>query len=82
MDPYTNKIKVCERELGVDFDDRQRCLEALQMSGHVIVWQGQSLRIRKNDRLAVLGDTLIRTVLCELWYDTTLSKGKNTVFDM
>jgi len=68
MNARSNKITLCEGHIGHNFGDRRRCLEGLQASGHALWWQGQLLRIDKNDKLAVFGDAVVKSYLYKLWY--------------
>lgn len=45
------------------------------MSGNPIVWNNQLLQLRKNEGLAVLGDTVLKSFLCKKWYETKRPKG-------
>lgn len=70
MNRAANKIAIAEAQLGYHFRDKVNCLKALQASGHALVWQGQFLKVDKNDRLAVFGDTVVKTILAEMWFAT------------
>jgi len=62
---YAKKVAKCEAMLNITFSNKLLCLEALQMSGNMLPWNEQFLKVNKNDRLAVLGDTVLKSYLCK-----------------
>lgn len=73
------KVTSCETIINYVFRNKLLCLEALQASGHsMLLWQNRFTRVEKNDRLAVLGDTMAKSSLCRLWFATGRSKGRRT----
>ena len=69
------KVAACESIIGYVFDNKLLCLEALQTSGHLLRWQQDLVRVEKNDRLAVFGDSVAKALLCKQWLDTGRNKG-------
>lgn len=69
------KITLAERVIQHSFPNKLLALEALQTSGNPLVWENKWTRIRKNDNLAVLGDVVLKLVLCDAWYETGRPKG-------
>lgn len=72
------KIALAERAIGQTIRDKMLVLEALQTSGNHIRWNNRLISVRKNDNLAVLGDVVMKMILCEAWYETGRPKGKST----
>lgn len=73
------KVTSCETIINYVFENKLLCLEALQTSGHsMLLWQNRFTRVDKNDRLAVLGDTVAKSSLCRQWFATRRSKGMRT----
>ncbi|KAK5102632.1 hypothetical protein LTS08_003432 [Lithohypha guttulata] len=75
---YAQKVAKCEAMLNITFSNKLLCLEALQMSGNMLPWNEQFLKVNKNDRLAVLGDTVLKSYLCKKWYHSGRVKVRNT----
>ncbi|KAK5081023.1 hypothetical protein LTR05_008340 [Lithohypha guttulata] len=73
---YAKKVAKCEAMLNITFSNKLLCLEALQMSGNMLPWNEQFLKVNKNDRLAVLGDTVLKSYLCKKWYHSGRVKGQ------
>lgn len=71
-----SKVASCEGIINYVFTNKLLCLEALQASGHVLRWNGAYIRVAKNDRMAILGDTVAKSSLCRKWFSTGRSKGK------
>lgn len=71
------KIALAERAIGTSIQDRMLVLEALQTSGNHIRWNQRLISVRKNDNLAVLGDVVMKVILCEAWYETGRPKGES-----
>lgn len=66
---YADKVAACEQILGFSFKDKLHCAEALQMSGNHIVWNDELISLRKNEGLAVLGDTVLKSSVQEMVLD-------------
>lgn len=79
MNNNETKVARCESIIRYEFSNKTLCLEALQTSGHMLVWQNAFVQIKTNDKLAVLGDVKAKAHLCEKWYETGRSKGKRLV---
>ena len=73
----TNEAKVaaCESIIGYVFENKLLYLEALQTSGHLLRWHHDLIRVERNDRLAVFGDSMAKAFLCKQWLDTGRNKG-------
>lgn len=75
MSARESKIQLAQTIIGYSFQDPDLLWEALQVAG-----SGQS-RIRGrntskgNERLAVLGDVRMASVLCEEWFTGPTDKG-------
>jgi len=75
MSAYEDKISQCQTLLNYTFKDSLLCLEALQTFSSPLSLKGKYRVITKNDRLAVLGDTVLKSYLCTKWYEAGRSKG-------
>jgi len=71
-------VAACESIIQYEFNDKLRCLDALNTFGHELIWQNNFTRVEKNDRLAVLGDNVTRAHCCRRWFPTGRSKGRGT----
>jgi IMP cyclohydrolase len=71
------KIAQIEQTLGYEFRNKLLCAEALQMAGPatVLVVNRTFQNFAKNVNLAILGDTVLTTVLCKMWYETADEQG-------
>lgn len=76
---HRERVRLCESIISYTFDNKLLCLEALQASGHLILWDSHLLRIEKNDKLAVLGDTVAKSILCQSWYKSGRAKGEKFI---
>lgn len=65
-----SKVDRCQKILDYEFKDTLHCLKGLQASTEVLLWNGQYLAIARNNRLAILGDAIMKSVLCEKWHTT------------
>ncbi|KJK82651.1 hypothetical protein H634G_01788 [Metarhizium anisopliae BRIP 53293] len=74
---FGDKIKRCEEATGYVFVKKELCAEALNASADsTAYYYGHTLKqLRKNDRLAVYGDTVADSVLCHRWYKQGHEKG-------
>ncbi|KAF5130821.1 Ribonuclease 3 [Metarhizium anisopliae] len=75
---FGDGIKLCEVAVGYIFVKRELCAEALNASadGTACYNDGHTMKqLRKNDRLAVYGDTVADSVLCHRWYSQGYEKG-------
>lgn len=81
LDPtmHRERVRLCESIITHEYTNKLLCLEALQASGHYILWDNQLLKIDKNDKLAVLGDTVAKSVLCQAWYRTGRAKDNPAI---
>lgn len=71
------KLAKCEETLDVSFQNKRLCLQALQMNVEPVLFDGQLELIGKNDRLAVLGNNMMRAYFCKQWFDSNQSKGES-----
>lgn len=69
------KVADCERIILYTFTDKTLVLEALNMSGQGLIFQGQWMRLPQNTRLAVYGDSVSEWILCRRWVETSLTGG-------
>ncbi|KAF2856280.1 hypothetical protein T440DRAFT_503916 [Plenodomus tracheiphilus IPT5] len=67
-----------EAHIGYNFKNRLLCIEALKTTGRQwpLYYKGVSEVIGRNNRLALLGDRIIRLALCDMWYYSGHSTGK------
>lgn len=75
---FGDSIKRCEVATGYIFANKELCAEALNASadGTASYRDGHTMKqLRKNDRLAVYGDTVADSVLCHRWYSQGYEKG-------
>ncbi|KAF3003111.1 hypothetical protein E8E13_008238 [Curvularia kusanoi] len=76
------RVARLEEIIGWVFEDQLIAVECLNHGRQPIVFNGSSTIFQKNERLAVLGDSLLDTTLITKWYssrsdeDTALSKGQ------
>ena len=61
--------------LGHQFKDRSLLLEALHTAGAVFRFAGGRVDPDGNKRLALLGDTVLKLALLDLWYHGGSSRG-------
>ena len=68
----TNEEKVAKVQCigGYSFNNPLLCLEALQTSSLRLNWNGTLHVLKSNKRLALLGDSLLKTHLIKKWYHT------------
>lgn len=71
MPPITTaeRIHAVEDIVNYDFRDKRFLVKALEAAGATMAHQG-------NKRLALIGDAVLRLVLCELCYETEASIGE------
>ena len=69
-------ISKAEHILQYHFRDRLILWEALQATGNNRTYVGTRRFTDGNKRLALLGDTVMKTALLEDWYDGVGSRGK------
>lgn len=69
------KVATCESTIDYAFHNKLLCLEALLAARQPLVWQGEWVTLDRNDRLAVVGDSAIRTFFSKQWYGTGRSKS-------
>ena len=70
---FGEKISLCESIIGYEFESKLLCAEALNAAGDgmaIYTLNGLLHRMPKNDRLAVYGDSVADSHLCDLWYKT------------
>lgn len=70
------KIAGVEIIVGRPFQNRRLVTESLNHGGLPIDFNGSSERFSRNDRLAILGDSLLDTILLTKWYNGRNSHGK------
>jgi ribonuclease III len=75
MSTHEVRVATCESIIQYVFKDKRLCLQALQASGHPLRWGTGLIRVDRNDRLAVFGDTVAKTFLCKQWLETRRTKG-------
>ncbi len=65
-------VGAIEERLGYRFKDRLLGIEALKNSEvtYPMYFNGQICKVEKNNRLALLGDRILTSVLCDMWYDS------------
>ncbi|PVI01610.1 ribonuclease III [Periconia macrospinosa] len=76
-----NRITKVSDIFGYVFDDKMRCIEALQMDGQPLYLDGSWVNVPKNNRLAVLGDAILDATLCKLWYRASDAYGPRPARD-
>ncbi|EUC50161.1 hypothetical protein COCMIDRAFT_32495 [Bipolaris oryzae ATCC 44560] len=54
------------------FRNKMLCVEALKVtsSNYPLFFKGMIHKVKRNNRLALLGDRVLSMVLCEIWYST------------
>ncbi|KAK5447840.1 hypothetical protein LTS15_009339 [Exophiala xenobiotica] len=73
-----DKVQSCERIIGYNFKDKYLCFEALLTYSTTVMHEGTELIVRKNDSLAVHGDSVVDFHLSSLWLKTGRSKEEYT----
>ena len=73
----TNEEKVvrCQALVGYTFSNQLLCLEAINTTFRSLLWQGEHILVDRNNRLAILGDSLLDAHLVKQWLRTTRSPG-------
>jgi ribonuclease-3 len=71
------KIALVEQIINYIFTNKVLCAESLQMAAPEKEMQvnGKVHLVQKNLNLAVLGDTLLSTLLSEMWYESRKAQG-------
>jgi hypothetical protein len=69
------KVALCESILDYHFQNPRQCIEALFAFPGVCDFQRSRIYVKKNDRLAVLGDIVLNYHLCLPWLASGDSKG-------
>ena len=64
-----------ESIIGYIFSDKDICWEALQVSGSGVMTSGRRFFQKGNQRLAVLGDAVLSSVLAKKWFEAGTPKG-------
>lgn len=77
-DDATNQVERCETIIGYQFTGKSLCLEALHTHPSTVVLGGRLVQVRKNGHVAVLGDSVLKSHLCQLWFSTGRPKGLAT----
>ena len=64
------KVGALEVRLGYTFKNRMLGINALKNTAdtHVLYFSGQIYDVSKNQRLALLGDRTMESIICEMWY--------------
>ena len=75
-----DKLKQCEDIISYQFNDRDLCWEALNVAGSGVTQSGERTFPNGNKRLAVLGDSVLATVLCEPWYRNNRNEGLLSIY--
>ncbi|KAK5209021.1 hypothetical protein LTR41_005420 [Exophiala xenobiotica] len=73
-----DKVQSCERIIGYNFTNKYLCFEALLTYNTTVMDEGVEFIVRKNDSLAVHGDTVLDVYLSSLWLKTGRSKEEYT----
>lgn len=79
-DHAITKVERCETIIGYQFTSKALCLQALHTFAAAVHLDGRIFRVPKNGAIAVLGDTILKSHLCQLWFSTGRPKGLNTPF--
>ncbi|EEA19944.1 hypothetical protein EYB25_010025 [Talaromyces marneffei] len=72
------KVAACQRIIQYSVTDMRLILEALNMSGQGLFFQGQWMKLPKNTRLAVYGDSAAAHYMCRRWVEMPLTKEQWT----
>lgn len=72
---YAEKVQHCEAALDHIFQNKLLILEALHMTIDHILWDDRMHAIGKNERLAILGNNIMRAYFCNQWFETRRAKG-------
>lgn len=77
-----NNQKVANMDgiVGYTFDNRQLAVECLYHGGLPILFDGAPLKPERNERLAVLGDSILDVVLISKWYRARDNQGNELRF--
>lgn len=74
------RVARLEEIIGWTFNNKLHAVEGLNHGGPVVFFEGQLYQeFPRNDRLAVLGDRLLDTVLLMKWYHQRSNQGKETL---
>ncbi|KAH7130271.1 ribonuclease III domain-containing protein [Dendryphion nanum] len=77
MTSEDSKIAELEQIIGYSFANKLLAAEALQMAGKVRLFtvDGASRGVKKNIDLALVGNSILATILCKMWYQARDSQG-------
>jgi len=78
---FQDKIARCENILHYLFKDKYRCVEALNDRKYLPNDGRSGVIYNNNNRLAILGDTLLDKYLCERWFKaggSRVARGKHS----
>lgn len=73
------KVREVQNIIGYTFEDHFILWEALQAPGSITRLFGRRNMPDGNKRLAILGDTIMKLVLIEEWYEGAEDRGKNQI---
>lgn len=72
------KVGRIEGSIGYTFKNKLLCVEALKSTGGYIplYYKGIVNQVRRNNRLALLGDRILGLALCEIWFHSGYAPGE------
>lgn len=71
------QVAEMERIISYTFNDRHLAVESLYHGGFPIHFDGDWITPQRNERLAIMGDSLLDTLLIRKWLTTVNGAGKS-----
>lgn len=70
------RLSAVEKRLGYVFNDKSLGLNVIKHAGHdvIVTEEGRRLPFKGYKRLALLGDRVLKLVLCRTWYESAQSR--------
>lgn len=66
-----SKVGLVEAKIGYTFNNKMTCIEAIKTSKRwSLYFQGTTIEVGTNQRLALLGDRALALALCDMWFQT------------
>lgn len=71
-----SQVAKMERIIGYAFQDRHLAVECLYHGGVPVYFDGAMVQPERNERLAIVGDNILDTLLIRRWFTTRCAPGK------
>lgn len=77
---FNQKVAEMERIIAYTFQGRQLAVECLFHGGLPVYFDGAWLTPQRNERLAIMGDNILDTLLIRKWFTTQNNQGDIYLF--